>query len=128
MPNEKQTILITEDEKSSVFLYTEELAEAGYRIVTAENGYQALGMLEDEPVALLMTDIQMPDMDAFELIPQVRAQFPGLPIIVVSAFKDREKVMDDLHFRINGFFTKPVDMVELKKKIAELIAPVAGQA
>ena len=51
MPDEPLTILIAEDEKASVFLYTEVLIEAGYRTVTAENGYQALGMLEDEPVA-----------------------------------------------------------------------------
>jgi DNA-binding response OmpR family regulator len=124
MPNGPLTILITEDEKSAIFLYTEELTEAGYRVVTAENGYQALGMLEDEPIALLMTDIQMPDMDAFELIPQVREQFPDLPIIVVSAFKNKEAEMNTMNFRINGFFTKPVEMDELKKKIAELLTPV----
>jgi CheY-like chemotaxis protein len=126
MPNEPLTILIAEDEKASVFLYTEILIEAGYRTVTAENGYQALGMLEDEPVALLLTDIKMPDMDAFELIPRVREQHPDLPIIVVSAFKDKKEELDALNFKISGFFTKPVDMDMLKLKIAEILAPVAG--
>jgi CheY-like chemotaxis protein len=126
MPNEPLTILIAEDEKASVFLYTEELTEAGYRTVTAENGYQALGMLEDEPVALLLTDIKMPDMDAFELIPQVRAQFPDLPIIVVSAFKNKKEEMNAMNFKISGFFTKPVDMDALKRKIAEILTPVPG--
>ncbi len=126
MPNEPLTILIAEDEKASVFLYTEELIEAGYRTVTAENGYQALGMLEDEPVALLVTDIKMPDMDAFELIPRVREQFPHLPIIVVSAFKNKKEEINAMNLNISGFFTKPVDMDALKKKIAEILAPVAG--
>jgi DNA-binding response OmpR family regulator len=124
--NEPLTVLIAEDEKASVFLYTEELIEAGYRTVTAENGYQALGMLEDEPVALLVTDIKMPDMDAFELIPRVREQFPHLPIIVVSAFKNKEEEIKALNLNISGFFTKPVDMDALKKRIAEILAPVAG--
>jgi len=126
MPNEPLTILIAEDEKASVFLYTEELIEAGYRTVTAETGYQALGMLEDEPVALLVTDIKMPDMDAFELIPRVREQFPHLPIIVVSAFKNKKEEINAMNLNISGFFTKPVDMDALKKKIAEILAPVAG--
>ena len=125
MPDEPLTILIAEDEKASVFLYTEVLIEAGYRTVTAENGYQALGMLEDEPVALLVTDIKMPDMDAFELIPRVREQFPHLPIIVVSAFKNKEEEINAMNLNISGFFTKPVDMDELKKKIAEILAPAA---
>jgi len=68
----------------------------------------------------------MPDMDAFELIPRVREQFPHLPIIVVSAFKNKEEEINAMNLNISGFFTKPVDMDELKKKIAEILALAAG--
>jgi DNA-binding response OmpR family regulator len=111
------TILVAEDEKASLFLYLEELSDEGYRVLTAENGLQVLGTLEDQKVDLLMTDVKMPDMHAFEMVPLVRAQFPDLPIIVVSAFKGLE---DDFHlmgFHIADFFSKPVDMVSLKERI-----------
>ncbi len=126
MKTDSFTILIAEDEKASSFLYTEELSEAGYRVITAENGFQVLGSLEDEQVDLLMTDIKMPDMDAVEMIPQVREQHPNLPIVVISAFKSMEAEINAMNFKINGFFTKPVNMDELKKKIAEILAATAG--
>ncbi len=115
------TILVAEDEKASLFLYLEELSEEGYKVLTAENGLQVLGTLEDQKVDLLMTDVKMPDMHAFEMVPRVRADFPDLPIIVVSAFKGLE---DDFHlkgFNILGFFAKPVAMAGLKAKIREIL-------
>ena len=115
------TILVAEDEKASLFLYLEELSEEGYRVLTAENGLQVLGTLEDHKVDLLMTDVKMPDMNAFELVPQVRAEFPNLPIIVVSAFKGLE---DDFHLKgsnIAAFFSKPVEMGLLKANIREIL-------
>ncbi len=115
------TILVAEDEKASLFLYLEELSEEGYKVLTAENGLQVLGTLEDQKVDLLMTDVKMPDMHAFEMVPRVRAEFPDLPIIVVSAFKGLE---DDFHlkgFNILAFFAKPVPMAGLKAKIRDIL-------
>src|SRR5271156_4805761 len=114
---EPYTILLAEDEAASRFLYTEELTEAGYRVLTAENGLQALGILEDERVDLLMTDIKMPDMHAMEMIPLVREDHPDLPILVASAFKGMEDDFNLKGFKISGFFAKPVNMDALKSKI-----------
>ena len=122
MKNETFTILLAEDEAASRFLYTEELSEAGYRVLTAENGLQALGILEDEKVDLLMTDIKMPDMHAMEMIPLVRADHPHLPILVASAFKGMEDDFNLKGFQISGFFAKPVNMDALKLKIQQLLA------
>ena len=119
------TILVAEDEVASRFLYTEELEEAGFRVLTAENGLQVLGILEDEHVDLLMTDIKMPDMHAMEMIPLVRAGFPDLPILVASAFKGMETDFTFQSFHISGFFSKPVHLDLLKKKIWEILEPKA---
>ena len=117
MENKIFTILVAEDEEASRFLYFEELSEEGYRVLQAGNGLQVLGTLEDEKVDLLMTDIKMPDMHAEEMIPRVREDFPDLPIIVVSAFKGMEQAFAQKGFGLSGFFSKPVDMEKLKKKI-----------
>lgn len=122
MRNEPFTILLAEDEAASRFLYTEELNEAGYRVLTAENGLQALGILEDEKVDLLMTDIKMPDMHAMEMIPRVREDHPDLPILVASAFKGMEDDFNLKGFKISGFFSKPVNMDALKAKIAQILS------
>jgi CheY-like chemotaxis protein len=121
MENKIFTILLAEDEAASRFLYTEELEEVGYKVLTAENGLQVLGILEDQPVDLLMTDIKMPDMHAMEMIPLVRAEHPDLPILVASAFKGLEVDFNLQAFNISGFFAKPVNLEALKKKIKEIL-------
>ena len=121
MENRPFTVLVAEDEEASRLLYFDELTEEGYRVLTAENGLQVLGTLEDEPVDLLLTDIKMPDMHAVEMIPKVREEHPDLPILVASAFKGME---DDFVLKgsnISGFFTKPVSMDALKKRIREIL-------
>jgi DNA-binding NtrC family response regulator len=122
MKNENFTILVAEDEEASRLLYFEELSDEGYRVITAENGLQVLGTLEDEKVDLLMTDVKMPDMHALEMIPRVREEHPALPILVASAFKAMEEDFTLKEFNISGFFAKPVNMEGLKKKIRQILA------
>ncbi len=121
MGTKKFTILLAEDEAASRFLYTEELEEAGYQVLIAENGLQVLGTLEDRQVDLLLTDVKMPGMHATEMIPMVRADHPKLPILVVSAFKGMEVDFILQSFNIDGFFAKPVNMEVLKKKVSEIL-------
>ncbi len=121
METTKFTILVAEDEAASRFLYTEELEEAGYRVLTAENGLQVLGILEDQHVDILMTDVKMPDMHAMEMIPLARADHPDLPILVASAFKGMESDFTLQSFNISGFFAKPVHIDLLKRKIQEIL-------
>ena len=115
------SILWAEDEESARLLYFEELSDEGYWVFTAENGLQALGMLEDEKIDLLITDIKMPDMHAMELIPRVRAEYPQLPILVVSAFKGMEDDFALKGFNIDGFLSKPVNMDVLKMWVKNIL-------
>ena len=129
MEKKNYTILLAEDEEASRFLYYEELSEEGYRVLTAANGLQVLGFLEDDKVDLLLTDIKMPDMHAMEMIPIVRQDFPDLPILVASAFKGMEDDFALQGFNISGFYTKPVDISLMKKRIEEILSsrvPVAA--
>ena len=121
MTNRIFTILVAEDEDSSRYLYQEELSEEGYKVLAVQNGLQVLGTLEDQPVDLLLTDIQMPDMNATELIPRVRAEHPSLPIIIVSAYKGLGEELQAGGHRLDGFFLKPADMGEIKKRIREVL-------
>ncbi len=116
------TILLADDEESARFLYSEELNDEGYRVLTAANGLQVLGTLEDEPIDILLTDVKMPDMHAIEMVPRVREEFTDLPIIVISAFKGIEEDFTLKQSNISAFFTKPVDMKTLKAKIVEVLS------
>ena len=121
MENRVFTLLIAEDEEVAQLLYQDEFTEEGYRVLSAANGLQVLGTLEDEKVDFLVTDIKMPDMHGLELIPRVREENPNLPIIVVSAFKNMENDFTLKTCKISAFFSKPVRMEELKAKIREIL-------
>jgi CheY-like chemotaxis protein len=74
-----ETILVADDDESIRELYYDELTEEWYRVLTAGNGLQALGVLEDDRVDLLLTDVKMPNMDANELLPRSRNFTPISP-------------------------------------------------
>jgi two-component system response regulator AtoC len=127
MENSISTILVAEDEPNSRFLYQEILTEAGYRVLTVENGSEALAELRDETVDLLITDLKMPDMSALTMLPLLRLQYPKLPVIIVSAYYRLLK--DDFHskgYDVQAFFSKPVPADELLLKIKELLSPSAS--
>jgi CheY-like chemotaxis protein len=115
------TVLVAEDEEASRFLYEEELGDDGYRVLSAENGLQVLGILEDQAVDLLVTDVKMPDMNALELVPRIREEFKDLPILVVSAFKAMESEFTLKEAGISGFFAKPVNLEALRFKVKEIL-------
>jgi two-component system cell cycle response regulator CpdR len=62
------------------------LADAGYTVLTASNGYDAVGVLADNWVNLLITDIKMPGIDGFELARQAKVMRPNIQVIYLSGF------------------------------------------
>lgn len=118
----KFSILVAEDEPGSRMLYEAEFQDEGWRVVTAENGLQVLGYLEDESFDLLVTDIKMPDMHALEMLPRVREEHPDLPVIVVTAYGGMEEDFTLKNCKVAAYFRKPVDFSSLKTKIREILS------
>lgn len=78
------TILLIEDEESVRMLFQMALAQAGYRVLTAESGSHGLRILQHQEVDLALVDIFMPEMDGLELIPLLRTTRPSSKIIAMS--------------------------------------------
>lgn len=83
-----KSILIVEDDADSREVLSLILRAEGFSVLTAEDGQQALELVNDAPPDLVITDIQMPNIDGIELIKRMRAQFESksIPIVVMSAF------------------------------------------
>ena len=114
-------ILVVEDNKSLLMLMKARLVQAGYRALQAKNGQEALGILEEQQVDLIISDIMMPLMDGFELIESLREANFNLPILIVTAkegFEDKEK-----GFRLgtDDYMVKPIDMNEMILRVAALL-------
>lgn len=90
----KQTILIVEDKSEFRKIYGDRLRFDGYDVKDAADGKEALKVLEENSVDLIITDINMPNMDGYELIQAVRANesTKDIPILVMSVFDQGEHV------------------------------------
>ena len=78
------TILLIDDDAQVRVLFQVALEEAGYRVLTAENGNHGLRLLENQEVDLILVDLVMPDMDGLDLIPVVRKLRPASKIIAIA--------------------------------------------
>lgn len=105
-------ILIVDDERDILEILEVYLREGGYEVLKAENGREALDILEKEEIQLVLTDIMMSDMDGITLCMKIR-ESKNLPIIMLSAkSQDMDKVMG-LSVGADDYVTKPFNPVEL---------------
>ena len=113
---DKKKILIVDDEEHIRFLYSEELTDEGYDVITADSGYQLLEKIEAEKPDLVVLDIKMVDYNGLDLLQDIRNKFYDLPVILCTAydtFKEDMKSIAADHYVIKSF-----DLTELKNRIA----------
>ncbi len=112
-------ILIVDDEDTLLEAFEDYLSDFSDRLEVslASNGNEAVNVLENKPVDLVVTDLMMPEMDGFELLTYLNNNFPSIPIIVMSGYgnaetKNRLKSQDSL-----VFLDKPVRLKDLEEAI-----------
>ncbi len=104
-------ILVVEDNEINMELVRDILRAYGYRVGEAFNGKECLAYIEQETPNLILMDLQLPDIDGYTIVRQLRQQerFQALPIVAVTAFAmkgDREKAMAA---GCTGVIIKPID-------------------
>ncbi len=113
------TILVVEDDESLSEALDDTLQLAGYQVRTAENGLQALRELENETVDLIISDINMPKMDGHSLLKKVHAQFPDIPMILMTAYGTIQQAVDAMRDGAVDYMVKPFE--------AEVLVNMVGQ-
>lgn len=109
-------IMVVDDEEHIRLLYSEELKEAGYEVVTVESGHKLLDRIAEEQPDLVILDIKMMDYDGLDLLQDIRAQYYDLPVILSTAYDTFKEDMKSL--AADYYVVKSFDLTELKKKIA----------
>jgi DNA-binding response OmpR family regulator len=113
-------ILVVDDEAHIRMLYSEELAEEGYEVITAEGGLNLLERIEAEKPVLVVLDIKMVDYNGLDLLQDIRNKFYDLPVILCSAY---DTFKDDIKsIAADQYVIKSFDLSELKSKISELLS------
>ena len=110
------TILVCDDERDIVSALRIYLEGDGYRVLTAYDGREALNVLAQEDVQLVLLDIMMPELDGLHVLPALR-EHHNLPVILLTAkSEDTDKVLG-LNVGADDYVTKPFNPVELLARV-----------
>jgi two-component system KDP operon response regulator KdpE len=117
------TVLIVDDEPKIVRFVTTSLKLAGYNLLAAETGRQALALFEDEGPDLIVLDLGLPDIDGFEVLRQIR-ECSTVPIVILTARDDENDKVQGLRLGADDYLTKPFGNRELQARIAAVLRRV----
>lgn len=120
------TVLIVDDEINILKTVKRLFRNADYELLFAENGANAISLLEKNSVDLVLSDMQMPAMSGAELMQHVAQYYPHIYRIIFTGFSDFESTIDAInHGRVHRFIQKPWKNDELKQAIDEGIKQVS---
>jgi two-component system cell cycle response regulator DivK len=113
-----KTILIVEDTELNIDLLIQ-LLDDDYNLIVARDGAQAVALAEQEEPDLVLMDISLPIMDGFEATHHIRATFPSLPIIGLSAHAMQGVAENAIAEGFTDYMTKPIDENLLRTKLKD---------
>ena len=114
-------ILVADDDKNTRLLMKAILEAEHYHVSTAEDGQQALELLDREHIDLVVLDIMMPNMDGYEFTATLRENNNTLPILMVSAKQQPEDKHRGFLVGTDDYITKPIDEEEMLLRIKALL-------
>ena len=114
-------ILVVDDDKNTRRLLQAVLERANYTVTTAENGEEALAVMDREHIDLVVLDVMMPRMDGYEFTSLLRSTNNELPILMVTARQLPEDKKQGFLVGTDDYMTKPVDEEEMLLRIKALL-------
>jgi len=120
---DKVKILIAEDSLTQALRLEHILSEAGYDVVATGNGVEALARIDDYRPNLVITDIEMPEMDGYELCRRIKNDetFGLVPVILLTSLSDTTDVIRGLQCGADNFITKPYKAEVLLSRIRSIL-------
>ncbi len=117
-----ENILVVDDEKNYTMIIGEILQEEGYTSITASSGMEALDILNNEIIDLILTDVKMPGMSGIQLLENIKEINPDIPVIIMTAYGSVEKAVDAMHRGAYTFILKPFENQALIAHIAKALS------
>ncbi len=117
----KHTVLIVDDEENVSRLLVKVLAKKGYDAHAASNGWEALRILDQQAVDMVITDIRMPDMSGIELLKKIKETDPTVKVVMMTAFATLETAIEALKMGARDYITKPFNLDDVVNAVACLL-------
>ncbi|MGN0562267.1 MAG: response regulator transcription factor [Candidatus Fimenecus sp.] len=114
-------ILVAEDDFKLNRIYCSALQDADFHTFAAYNGEEAMELIAEHPMDLVISDIMMPGMDGYTLTKYLRKEYPEMPILMISAKEGYEDKRDGFLAGIDDYMVKPVDLNEMLLRVQALL-------
>lgn len=115
-------ILMVDDEASIRLTLSTLLRRAGYEVITAENGPEALALLEQHMFDLLLADLKMPGMDGMDVVAAARVRQPTIAIIVLTGHGSLESAVEGLHQHVFDYLLKTTAPPQVIERVQAALA------
>lgn len=113
-----ETLLIVEDDDSLRRVLETQLKRMGYETASAADGEQALDLLHRAAQSLVITDLHLPDISGIELLNRIKSEFPGVPVVVMTAFGTVQTAVEAMKAGAYDYITKPFHPYDLKALVS----------
>lgn len=113
--------MVVDDDPNILLLLQTRLASAGFQVLAAHNGQEALELLHAQTVDLILSDVRMPGLNGRELLQEVKSSWPSVPVILLTAYGQIPEAVATVQQGAADYLTKPFDGRKLVEKVRELI-------
>ncbi|QGY39628.1 response regulator [Pseudodesulfovibrio cashew] len=114
---DKEKVLVIDDEKPTLRMFSLLLSAYGYDILTAENGHEGVELFKAERPNLVLTDIKMPVMDGIEALKEIKRIDPHAEVIVITGHGDMDLAIQALNLDATDFINKPLQREALEQAL-----------
>jgi two-component system, chemotaxis family, chemotaxis protein CheY len=123
----KLSVLIVDDSSVMRKIVERALRQAGLeleKVIEAENGIEALKLVQDQMIDLILSDINMPKMDGIEFLRQLQSvdSTKAIPILMITTEGGEQKVMEAISLGARGYIRKPFSPDQVRQQVSELLA------
>ncbi|HVZ78015.1 MAG TPA: response regulator, partial [Gemmatimonadaceae bacterium] len=117
----RATCLIVDDEPPLRQVLVHLMRGDGFDCLEAGNGREALDLLEQRRVTLVISDLRMPKMDGMELLREVRARYPDTAVVMITAVADVDVAVSCLAIGAMDYLTKPFHLEEVRARVSQAL-------
>ena len=121
MESAKYSILVVDDEELMRYLVVSYLSKLGHSCLTAVDGADALDKIKKNKIDAVITDIRLPNMDGMTLTQEISRQYPGLPIMIMTAFDEEYSEGTVISAGAREFLKKPFTLDEFAVRLNKMI-------
>ena len=120
MNSRPRPVLIVDDDMETLAIERQLLAENGFRVVEARDGEEALRLVQDDPPAVVVLDVQMPGMDGPSFAMELRLALRRVPLVILTGVADPRREADRCN--AEAYLAKPFDASELVNVVRRFAA------